>query len=61
VIWLNDGPSAHTATSDDDVFDTGTLEEGKLKSESFDEAGTYPYFCSIHPQMKGTVKVVESD
>jgi plastocyanin len=53
VIWLNDGPSPHTATSNNDVFDTGTLQVGKLKSKSFKEAGTYHYSCSIHPQMKG--------
>jgi len=59
VIWLNEDVAPHTATADDGSFDTGTLEKGKLKSESFDRAGTYPYFCEIHPDMRGAVEVVE--
>ena len=59
VIWQNMDAEPHTATADDGSFDTGNLEEGKLKSESFKEPGTYTYFCEIHPDMKGTVEVVE--
>ena len=58
VIWQNEDSAPHTATADDGSFDTGTLEEGKLKSETFKEAGTYSYICSIHPDMAGTVEVV---
>lgn len=60
VTWINRDAAPHTATADDGSFDTGTLEMGKLKSESFKEAGTYPYFCEIHPDMRGTVEVVEA-
>lgn len=59
VIWINRDSAPHTATADDGTFDTGTLEEGKLKSESFKEPGIYPYFCEIHPSMRGTLEVVE--
>lgn len=58
VIWINRDSALHTATAEDGSFDTGTLEEGKLKSESFKQPGTYVYVCSIHPQMHGTVEVV---
>jgi plastocyanin len=58
VIWKNRDSAPHTATADDGSFDTGTIEEGKLKSESFKQAGTYEYICSIHPDMHGTVEVV---
>ena len=58
VTWINRDPTAHTATAEDGSFDTGPLEEGKLKSETFKEPGTYPYVCSIHPQMHGTIEVV---
>jgi plastocyanin len=58
VIWQNEDSAPHTATADDGSFDTGTIEEGKLKSETFKEAGTYTYICSIHPEMHGTVEVV---
>jgi plastocyanin len=58
VIWLNQDSAPHTATADDGSFDTGTLDEGKLKSESFKQPGEYSYFCEIHPTMHGTVEVV---
>jgi plastocyanin len=59
VTWHNRDSDPHTATADDGSFDTGTIEEGKIKSESFKEAGTVSYFCEIHPEMLGTVEVVE--
>ena len=61
VTWQNEDTAPHTATADDGSFDTGTLEEGKLKSETFKEPGTYTYFCEIHPTMHGTVEVIDQD
>ena len=61
VIWQNMDSAPHTATADDGSFDTGTLEQNKLKSESFKEPGTYAYFCEIHPDMRGTVEVVDAE
>lgn len=61
VIWQNEDTAPHTATADDGSFDTGTIERGKVKSETFEEAGTITYFCEIHPTMHGTVEVVEKD
>ena len=61
VIWLNQDSAPHTATAEDGSFDTGTLEEGKLKSETFKQAGTYEYICQIHPDMHGVVEVAEKD
>ena len=58
VIWKNQGQAPHTATADDNSFDTGTVEPGKLKSETFKEPGTITYHCEIHPQMHGAIKVV---
>lgn len=60
VIWKNRDSAPHTATAADGSFDTGTIEEDKIKSETFKEPGTYEYVCSIHPQMHGTVEVVEA-
>jgi plastocyanin len=59
VIWQNMDSEEHTATLEDGSFSTGALAEGKLKSESFKQPGTYAYFCEIHPEMKGTVEVVD--
>jgi plastocyanin len=61
VIWKNRDAAPHTATAEDGSFDTGTIEEDKLKSETFKESGTYAYVCSIHPQMHGTVEVVAAE
>jgi plastocyanin len=58
VIWKNRDSVPHTATAAEGSFDTGTIEEDKIKSETFKEPGTYEYVCSIHPQMHGTVEVV---
>ena len=60
VTWINRDSAPHTATADDGSFDTGTLEEGKLKSENFKAPGTYTYFCEIHPSMHGTIEVAPS-
>jgi plastocyanin len=58
VTWTHADPDLpHTATSDDDVFDSGNLNEGDEFSFTFDEAGTFPYFCSVHPTMTGTIIV----
>jgi plastocyanin len=59
VTWQNEDSAPHTATADDGSFDTGTIEQGKLGSATFKEAGTFTYFCEIHPTMHGTVEVVE--
>lgn len=61
VIWQNDDPVPHTATAEDGSFDTGPIEHGKLKPETFKQAGTYRYVCEIHPWMHGTVEVVEKE
>jgi plastocyanin len=58
VIWINRDSAPHTATADDGSFDTGELQEGKLKSETFKEAGEFTYFCEVHPNMHGTIRVV---
>lgn len=59
VTWQNEDTAPHTATADDGSFDTDTIDKGKLGSATFKEAGTFTYFCEIHPTMHGTVEVVE--
>lgn len=59
VIWQNQDAAPHTATADDGSWDTGTIEKGKIGSETFKEPGSFAYFCEIHPDMRGTVEVVE--
>lgn len=57
VTWTNSDTAPHTATADDSSFDTGTLKKSDAGSATFDEPGTYAYYCRFHPFMKGTVEV----
>jgi plastocyanin len=57
VTWTNDGPTPHSATSNDGVFDTGIMDAGQSGSHTFTEAGTFAYICTPHPNMTGTVVV----
>jgi LPXTG-motif cell wall-anchored protein len=57
VTWTNNGPTPHSATASDGSFDTGIFPKGQSRSHTFSEPGTYSYFCTPHPQMKGTVVV----
>ena len=58
VTWTNDeGAVAHTTTSDDGLWDSNTLEPGEQFSFTFEDPGTYTYFCSIHPSMTATITV----
>jgi plastocyanin len=58
VTWVNDGPSAHTATAGNGSFNTGVLKKGQSASHTFTQSGTYAYICAIHPFMHGTVVVL---
>jgi plastocyanin len=60
VTWTNQDSAAHTATSDTGDFDTGLLQTGKSGSVTFKQAGTFPYHCQVHPNMKGTVIVQQA-
>ena len=59
VEWTNNDTAPHTATADDQSFDTGSLSQGDAKKVTFDEAGTFAYICTFHPFMKATVEVVQ--
>jgi plastocyanin len=58
VTWVSADPSLpHTATSEDEIWFSGTLNEGDEFPFTFDEAGTFAYFCEVHPSMTGTIVV----
>ena len=57
VTWTNQDSPTHTITADNGEFDSGNIASGAKYSFTFAKAGTYPYHCSIHPSMKGTVVV----
>jgi len=57
VTWTNGDSTAHTATADDGTFDSKNIAAGATFSQAFETAGTFPYHCSIHPNMTGTIEV----
>jgi plastocyanin len=59
VIWTNRDDIPHTVVSTDDAktFKSKVLDTDEKFSFAFTKAGTYPYFCSIHPKMTGKVIV----
>jgi hypothetical protein len=61
VTWRNTGQAPHNATADDGSFKTQTIENGQSASHTFNQAGTFSYICTIHPNMKGTVRVLASN
>ena len=59
AVWLHNTNDTHTVTSDDDLFDSGVMNNGDAFSYTFDSLGTYIYSCSDHPGMNGTVVVLD--
>jgi len=57
VTWTNRDDIPHTVVSTDKVFKSKVLDTDEKFSFTFSKAGTYPYFCSIHPKMTGSVVV----
>jgi len=69
VTWTNNGPSAHTATSDSGLWNSGQLSgpsggdayggggSGGNYRHTFASAGTFTYHCANHTQMTGTITV----
>jgi len=57
VTWTNRDDIPHTVVSTDGVFKSKVLDTDEKFSFTFSKAGTFPYFCSIHPKMTGKVVV----
>lgn len=65
VAWFNDDPNQqHTVTSGEPgsaesgtTFDSGVIAEGSFYQYTFDEAGDFEYYCTMHPGMTGSVSV----
>ena len=64
ITWTNRDEVAHTVTAGDSpkasgLFDSGNMSQGRTFDFKFSAAGTYTYFCAIHPAMEGTITVTE--
>jgi plastocyanin len=67
VTWTNNDSQPHTVTSGSNVQPDGKFDSspnfnplmapGQTFSHTFTEAGEYPYYCALHPNMVGTVSV----
>jgi len=57
VTWTNRDDIPHTVVSTDGVFKSKVLDTDEKFSFTFSKAGSYQYFCSIHPKMTGKVVV----
>jgi plastocyanin len=61
VTWHNTGQAPHNATADDGSFKTPDLNNGQSASHTFNQAGTFSYICTIHPNMQATIRVLSSN
>jgi plastocyanin len=57
--WVNQGIAPHTVTTPDGTLDSGYIAPGGSWSQTFRSAGTFAYLCTLHPQMTGTIEVVD--
>jgi len=63
VIWANDDTAAHTVTSGSPsegpsgIFDSSLVIAGDSFEVTFDNSGSYDYFCIVHPWMTGSIQV----
>jgi len=67
VTWENDDTAAHTVTSGtptggpDGNFDSSLVMAGSTFSHTFEDAGSFDYFCMVHPWMQGMVMVTDEE
>jgi len=57
VRWVNHDDIPHNVVSNDKSFKSKVLDTDEAFTYTFTKAGTYDYFCSIHPKMTGKVVV----
>jgi 3',5'-cyclic-AMP phosphodiesterase len=57
ITWTNRDDVPHNIVSTEQKFKSPVLDTDEQFSHRFDQPGTYPYFCSIHPKMTGRITV----
>jgi plastocyanin len=57
VRWVNVGEDRHSTKSRDNLWESELLDPGERFTRRFRRRGTFRYFCTIHPEMVGTVVV----
>jgi amicyanin len=57
ITWINEDDIPHTVAATGKAFKSKVLDTDDKFSFTFTTAGTYEYFCSLHPHMTGTIVV----
>ncbi len=57
ITWVNQDSVSHNAVADDGSWKTDIFGAGESRVVTFDTPSTYPYACTLHPGMTGTVTV----
>jgi plastocyanin len=57
VTWVNKDDVPHVIASNDGLFKSKALDTDDKYSYTFNKAGTYAYYCSVHPKMVGQIVV----
>lgn len=60
VTWTNQDGTNHSVTSEDELFDS-TVGPDENYTYTFDENGTFDYYCTFHPDMTGTIQVTSPE
>jgi len=58
VVWTNNDETPHNVTTSGKQFKSPPLDTGDSFSWTFSQAGSFTYFCQLHPQMTGKIEVV---
>jgi len=58
IVWRNETLGPHTVTSTSELFNSGRIESGTSYTLKFANPGTFDYYCTVHPTMKGVVTVL---
>jgi plastocyanin len=61
VTWVNRDDVPHTVTANDKTFGSPALDTDERYSHTFTTAGTYEYFCAVHPHMTARVVVLNGE
>ena len=57
VTWINNDVTTHTSTADGGAWDSVAIAPGRTFTRRFTTTGSFPYHCTIHPGMVGTIEV----
>jgi plastocyanin len=57
VTFKNDDDIPHRVAATDGSFHSKALDTDDVASFTFNKAGTFPYFCTLHPHMQGKIIV----